>query len=89
MKRILFLILIFLTACSAAEPAPTSYFDASPPPQPDSVILTVDSTSEQIQRAMIESAAKWTTLQMDWHGHLVCCRWLSSSVSGADLDRSA
>ena len=64
MKRILFLILIFLTACSGAEPIPTSYFAASSPPQPDSVILTVDSTSEQIQHAMIESATKWTTLQM-------------------------
>jgi len=65
MKRILFLMLIFLTACSAMDPTPVSYFDASPPAQPDSVILTVDSTSEQIQRAMLESAAKWTTLQIN------------------------
>jgi Tol biopolymer transport system component len=72
MKRFLFLILIFLTACSAAGPTPASYFDASPPPQPDAVILTVDSTSEQIQQAMIQSAAKWTTLQFNgtitWFG---------------------
>jgi Tol biopolymer transport system component len=44
MKRILFLMLIFLTACSAMEATPASYFDALPPPnassQPDSVILT-------------------------------------------------
>jgi hypothetical protein len=65
MKRILFLILIFLTACSAAESTPASYFDILPPPQPDSIILTVDSTSEQIQRTMIEGASKWTTLHMN------------------------
>jgi hypothetical protein len=65
MKRFLFLMMIFLTACSAMEATPTSYFDASTNLQPDSVILTVDSTSEQIQRAMIESASKWTTLQIN------------------------
>lgn len=40
MKQILFLTLIFLTACSAAETAPASYFDA----QPASVILTTPTT---------------------------------------------
>lgn len=68
MKRFLFLILIFLTACSAANPTPASYFDTLP----DVIILRVDSTSEQIQQAMTQSAAKWITLQMNgtitWFG---------------------
>jgi len=68
MKRFLLLILIFLTACSVAESTPASYFDTLP----DVVILRADSTSEQIQQAMIQSAAKWTTLQMSgtitWFG---------------------
>jgi Tol biopolymer transport system component len=68
MKRFLFLILIFLTACSAADATPASYFDTLP----DVVILRADSTSEQIQQAMIQSAAKWTTLQLNgtitWFG---------------------
>jgi hypothetical protein len=68
MKRFLLSILIFLTACSAAEPTPASYFDNLP----DVVILRVDSTSEQIQQAMIQSATKWMTLQMNgtitWFG---------------------
>ncbi len=61
MKRILFLALIFLTACSALEPTPASYFNS----QPASVILTAASTSGQIQQAMIESAVRWTTLQIN------------------------
>jgi hypothetical protein len=60
MKRFVLLILIFLTACSAAGPA--SYFDT----------LSAGATSEQIQQAMTQSAAKWTTLQMSgtitWFG---------------------
>jgi len=64
MKRFPFLLLIFLAACSISQSTPASYFDALPPPQPDSIILTVDSSSDQIQRAMIESAVKWTTLQI-------------------------
>jgi Tol biopolymer transport system component len=52
MKRILFLILIFLTACSAAEPAPTSYFPTSTsplhtPPEPGTVILTAAADPPQ------------------------------------------
>ena len=52
MKRILFLILIFLTACSAAEPAPASYFPTSTtplqtPPEPDTVILTATADPAQ------------------------------------------
>ena len=61
MKRFLFLILIFLTACSATESPPASYFDNLP----DVVILRADSTSEQIQQAMIKSALKWMSLQMN------------------------
>jgi len=68
MKRFLFLILIFLTACSAADATPASYFDTLP----DVAILRADSTSEQIQQAMIQSAAKWTTLKINgsitWFG---------------------
>jgi hypothetical protein len=60
MKRFLLLILILLTACSAAESNPASYFDTLP----DVVILRVDSASKLIQQAMIQSAAKWATLQM-------------------------
>jgi hypothetical protein len=66
MKHFLLLILIFLTACSTA--GPTSYFDNLP----DVVILRADSTSEQIQQAMIQSATKWMSLQMSgtitWFG---------------------
>jgi hypothetical protein len=60
MKRFLILMLIFLTACSGVGTTPASNL----PPQPDTVILTVDSNSEQIQRALLESATKWTTLQI-------------------------
>ena len=57
MKKILILTLILLTACTT----PASYSnDLSAP-----VILTADSTSEQIQRALLESAARWQTIQMD------------------------
>ena len=56
MKKILILTLILLTAYTSA-----SCFNNRPAP----VILTVDSTSEQIQRALLESAARWQTIQMD------------------------
>jgi dipeptidyl aminopeptidase/acylaminoacyl peptidase len=58
MKRFLLLMLILLTACSTAEPV--SYFDTVP----EVVILRADSTSEQIQQAMMQSATKWMSLQM-------------------------
>ncbi len=63
MKRFFLLTLTFiLTACSGnATPTPASYFDRTPAP----ANLGLDSTSEQIQRALWESASKWTTLQMD------------------------
>jgi hypothetical protein len=56
MKRFLLLAMIFLAACSPAN----SSFDNLP----DEVILRGDSTSEQIQQAMIHSAARWMSLQM-------------------------
>jgi hypothetical protein len=68
MKRFLLLMLILLTACSATDSTPASYFNNLP----DVVILRVDSTSEQIQQAMIQAAAKWMTLQINgtitWFG---------------------
>lgn len=58
MKRLLTLILIFLTACSSS---PASFFNQTPAP----ANLTMDSTSEQIQLALLESAPRWNTLQME------------------------
>ena len=58
MKRLLTLILIFLTACSSG---PASFFNQTPAP----ANLTMDSTSEQIQLALLESAPRWNTLQME------------------------
>jgi Tol biopolymer transport system component len=63
MKRFLFLFLIILTACSPANGTsiPASFFDQTPVP----ANLSLDSSSDQIQRALWESAAQWKTLQMD------------------------
>ncbi|MBL8077545.1 MAG: PD40 domain-containing protein [Anaerolineales bacterium] len=62
MKRFLILSLLILTACSSnTTSTPASFFDLTPA----SVNLGLDSTSEQIQRAMWESAVHWRTLQMD------------------------
>ena len=58
MKRLLTLILIFLTACSSN---PASFFNQTPAP----ANLTMDSTPDQIQGAMLESAPRWNTLQME------------------------
>lgn len=58
MKRLILLTLIFLTACSASAPA--SFFNLTPAPYD----LSLGSTSEQIQFAMLASAEHWTTLQM-------------------------
>lgn len=55
MKRLFILLLVFLTACS-----PASFFNRTPVP----LDLDLESTPEQIQRAMLESALHWTTLQM-------------------------
>ncbi|MBK7317209.1 hypothetical protein [Candidatus Villigracilis affinis] len=65
MNRFFLATLIFvLAACSAntpTVPADASYFEITPAP----ANLDINSTSEQIQRALWESASKWTTLQMD------------------------
>jgi len=61
MKRFLTLILTFLTACSAAGTPSASFPDLTPAPAD----LNINSTSEQIQRAMLESAPRWMTLQME------------------------
>ncbi len=61
MKRNLILLLIFfLAACSAAPTESASFFD----PQSAPAILKVDSTPEEIQRAMLQSATQWRTLQI-------------------------
>lgn len=60
MKRLLTLALIFLTACSST-PTPASFFNLTPVP----ANLNLLSTSEQIQRALLESAPRWNTLQME------------------------
>ncbi len=69
MKKILNLILLLLTACAPiASPTPSTFLDAIIPvtaaPEPAPLNLTVDSTSGQIQLAMLESAARWRTIQM-------------------------
>ncbi|MBL8061534.1 MAG: PD40 domain-containing protein [Anaerolineales bacterium] len=60
MKRFLLLTLLFLTACSSPSATPASFFNVTPAP----FNLSLESTPEQIQKAMLESAAHWTTLQM-------------------------
>jgi Tol biopolymer transport system component len=62
MRRFLTLALIFLTGCGVPAPTePASFFNSTPVP----LNLSLESTPEQIQRAMIESAPQWATLQMD------------------------
>ena len=61
MKRSLLLILILLSACSAAG-TPSASFPALTPVPAD---LNINSTSEQVQRALLESAPRWMTLQME------------------------
>ncbi len=58
MEKILILTLIFLTACTTS---PASYFDT----QPAAVILTESSTSEEIQRAMLDSAVTWKNVRAE------------------------
>lgn len=71
MKRLLFLVLIFLTACSSAagnqSTDPSSSAGASPTPAPTlpPPFLSETSTSEQIQTAMLQSATRWQSLRMD------------------------
>ena len=59
MKRLLILTLLLLTACSSTN-SPASFFDRTPEP----FSLNLDSTPGEIQRAILESAVHWTTLQM-------------------------
>src|SRR5689334_15421352 len=63
MKRLLFLSLIILAACSSAAETqtPVSFFNQTAVP----ASLTVNSTSEQIQTAMLHNAIQWKTLHMD------------------------
>ena len=70
MKNISILMLILITACTPDfSQTPASYFNTSTPLSagltPAPANLSLDSTPEQIQRAMWESAAKWTSLQME------------------------
>jgi hypothetical protein len=61
MKRNLILLsILILSACSTIPTESASFFDLQSAP----VILKADSTSEEIQRAMLESASKWKTLQI-------------------------
>ncbi|HNK63731.1 MAG TPA: hypothetical protein PLE14_06730 [Anaerolineales bacterium] len=66
MKRLFLLTLILLAACSSPQTpvlpatAPASLFDLTPAP----LNLKPDATSEEIQRAMLESATHWTTLHL-------------------------
>src|SRR5688572_13447226 len=60
MKRFLLLTLMFLTACSPASNT-ASFFNLTPAP----FNLNTSSTSEQIRKALLESASHWTNLQMD------------------------
>lgn len=60
MKRLFLLTLIFLAACSSSQ-TPASYFDTIPA----TAILNLDSTSGQIQQAMIQSAGKWAYVRAE------------------------
>ena len=66
MRKLLILILVFLTACTsnAANPSdPSTAVTADPGIGP--AYLSLESTSEQIQRAMLDSAARWQSLRLD------------------------
>jgi hypothetical protein len=58
MRRFVILTAILLAACSPAQPA--SFFEVTPV----SYDLSLETPPEAIQRAMIESALRWKTLQM-------------------------
>jgi hypothetical protein len=75
MKKALYLfafLAVFLSGCGTLEIS----FDTTPvsaavparldPATPEApAVLSLDSTSEEIQSAMLESATKWTTLWVD------------------------
>ncbi len=59
------LLIIFLTACTTVPGVAVKPSASSADPTTAPVILTMASTSEQIQRTMIESAGKWVNVRMD------------------------
>src|SRR5689334_24084583 len=63
MKKVLFLALMIITACAPLNETRTSasFFEQTPVP----ANLTLDSTSGQIQQAMLQNAIQWKTLHMD------------------------
>jgi len=62
MKRFLIPTLIFIAGCTpGASSTPASFFNLTPA----APSLSMQSSSEQIQRAMWESAPQWMTLHMD------------------------
>ena len=70
MNKLIILIMTFMIACApVASQTSASYFNTSTPLSagltPAPANRSLDCTPEQIQRAMWESAAKWTTLQME------------------------
>jgi Tol biopolymer transport system component len=74
---IIALLIIFLTACTTTPGVATNTSASSSDLSTAPVILTVDSTSEQIQHTMIESAGKWANIRMDG-----VITWYDSSGSG-------
>src|SRR5687768_3652572 len=72
MQRTLTILLIstlFLSACgtleiSLATPVPESPIEPLAPPNQESK-LSLDSSSEEIQKAMLESATRWKSIWMD------------------------
>jgi len=67
MRRILLFVFLMSSGCSLnVTPTPTSYFDSSTAVSSglpaEAADLTVNSTSEQIQLAMLNSAATWKTV---------------------------
>ena len=63
------IIILFLSACgtleiSLATPVPESPIEPLAPPNPESK-LSLESSSEEIQKAMLESTTKWKSIWMD------------------------
>lgn len=64
-KLLIFFVLFSLTACSKGSGSADINSASPSTPQSVSAILTIDSTSEQIQQAMLKSALNWQTVWMD------------------------